>query len=221
MPSAPRSPRSRRLDPDARRGQLVTVGLDMMKTIPFDRITPDEIARRAGVSKGLVFHYFDGKGDLQAAVLRAAADELLAEISLGITVPDAGTPLPVGERLRAGLEAFVGYIEQRPENYLAISQRAGSDPRLLAVFEDTRSAIVRLIGTNFGMPELTPGLQIVVRGWIAMVEDSVLHWLEDGEPVPRDALLGFLERAALSMLPDALMSFPPAAELRPAADRAG
>ncbi|MGH9037230.1 MAG: hypothetical protein ACRD0O_15835, partial [Acidimicrobiia bacterium] len=51
-----------------------------------------------------------------------------------------------------------------------------------------------------------PGLRIVIRGWIAMVEESVLHWLE-GSPVPREQLLGFLQRAAGAMLPDALVTF--------------
>jgi hypothetical protein len=39
-----------------------------------------------------------------------------------------------------------------------------------------------------------------------MVEESVLHWLE-GTPVPRDQLLGFLQRAAATILPDALITF--------------
>lgn len=198
----PGSSPSRRLDPDARREQLVAVGLELMRSIPFDRITPDEVARRAGVSKGLVFHYFAGKGDLQAAVLRAAAEDLLAQL-------DVDPALAPGERLRAGLDAFVSYIEQHPDNYRAISRRAGSDARLLAVFEDTRAAIVGLIGATFGMPDLTPGLRILVRGWIAMVEESVLCWLEGGRTVEREALLGFLERSAMVMLPHALATFLP------------
>jgi hypothetical protein len=57
------------------------------------------------------------------------------------------------------------------------------------------------------------GLRIMIRGWIAMVEEAVLHWLED-KSVPREDLIGFLERAAITMLPDALATFsrPPSAE---------
>ena len=36
-----------------------------------------------------------------------------------------------------------------------------------------------------------------------MVEECVLHWLDE-KPVPREDLLEFLRRAALTMLPDAL-----------------
>ena len=185
----------RRLEADARRGQLVQVGLDLVKTVPVDQMAADDIARIAGVSKGLVFHYFPTKRDLHVAILRAAAAELLAEL-------DAGSELPPAERLAAGLEAFVRYIEQRPDSYVAMVRGAGSDEQLRAVFEATRGEVVRIIAGAIGLTELPPGLRIAIRGWIAFVEECVLHWL-DGMPVPRTELIGFLQKAALVLLPDA------------------
>src|SRR5947209_2834346 len=129
------APANRRLGPDARRAQLVGVGLALMKEMPFDEVTAEIVARAGGVSKGLVFHYFPTTRDLQVAILRAAAAELLADL-------DVGAGLPPDERLRVGLDAFVRYIEQQPASYQAVVRRAGSDERLLAVFEDTRSAVV-------------------------------------------------------------------------------
>jgi AcrR family transcriptional regulator len=186
----------RRLGPDARRAQLVAVGLALVKTMRFDEVTAEVVARAGGVSKGLVFHYFPTTSDLQVAILRAASAELL-------TVIDVDPDLPPDERLRAGLEAFVLYIEQQPASYQAVARRAGSDQRLLAVFEDTRAAVVDMIAGALGLSELPAGLRLVLRGWIAMVEECVLHWL-DGKPVPREELLEFLRGAALTMLPDAL-----------------
>jgi AcrR family transcriptional regulator len=191
---------NRRLDPDVRRRQLLDAGFEMIQTRPFSQVTADEVARAVGVSKGLVFHYFPTNRDLQVAVVRVAAGELLSRLDLD---PD----LPPEERLGVGLEAFVGFIETQPANYLAVARSVGSDPALLEVFEETRSAVVDLILSAIGLAENPPpGLRIVVRGWIAMVEESVLHWLE-GSPVPRDQLLGFLQRAAAVMLPDALVTF--------------
>jgi AcrR family transcriptional regulator len=187
---------NRRLGPDARRAQLVGVGLALMKEMPFDEVTADTVARAGGVSKGLVFHYFPATRDLQVAILRAAAAELLVEL-------DVGTGLPPDERLRVGLDAFVRYIEQQPASYQAVVRRAGSDERLLAVFEDTRAAVVDIVAGALGLADLPAGLRMAIRGWIAMVEECVLHWL-DGRPVPREELVEFLRRAALTMLPDAL-----------------
>ena len=187
---------NRRLGPEARRAQLVGVGLALIKEMPFDEVTAEVVARAGGVSKGLVFHYFPSTRDLQVAILRAAADELLADL-------DVGAGLPPDERLRAGLEAFVRYIEQQPASYQAVVRRAGSDERLLAVFEDTRSAVVGIVAATLSLTELPAPLRLVIRGWIAMVEECVLHWLDD-KPVPREELVEFLRRAALTMLPDAL-----------------
>jgi AcrR family transcriptional regulator len=187
---------SRRLGPDARRAQLVGVGLALMKEIPFDEVTAETVARAGGVSKALVFHYFPTTRDLQVAILRAAAGELLAQL-------DVGAGLPPDERLGVGIDAFVAYIEQQPASYQAVVRRAGSDERLLAVFEDTRAAVVGIVAAALGLSELPAGLRLAIRGWIAMVEECVLHWLE-GRPVPRDELVEFLRQAALTVLPYAL-----------------
>lgn len=194
-PAAPVAP-GRRLGPDARRAQLVGVGLSLVKTMGFDEVTAEIVARASGVSKGLVFHYFPSTYDLHVAILRAASAELLVEL-------DVGAGLPPDEALRVGLDAFVSYIEQQPTTYQAVVRRAGSDERLLAVFEDTRLAVVDIMAAALGFSELPPGVRLVFRGWIAMVEECVLHWLDD-KPVPRDELLEFLRQAALTMLPDAL-----------------
>ena len=196
--ATPTTPASsgRRLGPDARRAQLVGVGLALVKTMHFDEVTAEVVARAGGVSKGLVFHYFPSTYDLQVAILRAAAAELL----IGI---DVAAGLPPDEALKVGLDAFVGYIEQQPTTYQAVARRAGSDERLLAVFEETRAAVVDIMAAALGFSAVPPALRLVFRGWIAMVEECVLHWLEE-KPVPRDELLEFLGEAALRMLPDAL-----------------
>jgi AcrR family transcriptional regulator len=167
-----------------------------MKEMPFDEVTAETVARAGGVSKGLVFHYFPTTRALQVAMLRAAAAELLADL-------DVGAGLSPDERLRVGLDAFVRYIEQQPASYQAVVRRAGSDEHLLAVFEDTRRAVVDIVAASLGLTELPPGLRLAIRGWIAMVEECVLHWLDD-RPVAREELVEFLRRAALTMLPDAV-----------------
>jgi len=187
VPAAPS-----RLSPASRTDQLVAAGLVLVKRMPFDQVSAVDVAREAGVSKALVFHYFPTTGDLHAAILRAAADELLEAI-------DVDPTLAPGERLMLGLDTFVTYLEQQPASYAVMSRSAGGDPRLLAVFEETRASTVALIQSALGTDELSPGLRIALRGWIAMVEESVLHWL-DGRPVPREDLVSFLYETAVAML---------------------
>lgn len=186
--------RPRRLDAAARREQLVQVGLALLSEGSFDQMTADEVAQRAGVSKGLVFHYFPTTRELQVAVLRIKAAELVSSL-------DADPGAAPTDRLRAGIDAFVAFIELQPGTYRAIARGAGTDEQLLGVFEDTRGAVVDLIRGAVGLAELPVGLRIAVRGWIALVEEAVLHWLDD-RPVPRQELVAFLHRAALVLLAD-------------------
>ena len=119
MANAPRT----RLDPEARRSQLVELGLRMLSTRPLDKVAIDDIAAEAGISRGLLFHYFPTKRDFHVAVAQAAAQELLDR-----TDPDPDLPL-IG-RLRAGVEAFVDHVTDNRDAYVAfIRGSSGGDPQ--------------------------------------------------------------------------------------------
>src|SRR5436305_13021702 len=90
--------RAARLDPEARRAQLIELGLRMLSSDSVDRVPVDEIAEAAGISRGLLFHYFPTKRDFYAAVAQEAARRLLV-----VTEPDPA--LHHTERLHATLAA--------------------------------------------------------------------------------------------------------------------
>ncbi len=192
MPPASQPQTGRRLDPEARRAQLLDAATRIVTDEGLDALSAEAVAQAAAVSKALVFHYFPSNSDLLVAVVRAAARELSASLDVDPT----GTP---DQRLRAGLEAYIFFIQEHPATYLALARGAGTDPALLAVFEETRARVVALIGSALGASELAPGLRIAVRGWIALVEEAVLHWLDEGEPVSRADLVTFLHDAALHL----------------------
>lgn len=185
-----------RLEAGTRRDQLVTVGAELARRIPFDQIGADAVAQAAGVSRALVFHYFPTTRDLQVAILRSAAVDLVARIDLDPTASPA-------DRLLLGIDGFVATIEEYPASYLALARSGGSDPVLLGVFEEIRAAVISLITDAVGIGELPPGIRLAVRGWIALVEECVLHWLED-RSVPRDQLIAYLQCAAIALLPPAI-----------------
>ncbi|HEX9235856.1 MAG TPA: TetR/AcrR family transcriptional regulator, partial [Actinomycetota bacterium] len=170
----------RRLEPDARRAQLVEAGLALLKAGPFEEVGPAEVAKAVGVSKALVFHYFASNRHLQVAIAQAAAQELVAELA---TDPR----LPNDERLAIGLERFIDYIERQPDTYVAVARGAGANQQLLEVYEECRREIVQLIAEAVGQPDPSPMLRIGLRGWIAGVEEAALQWL-DGKPIPRSDL---------------------------------
>lgn len=182
-----------RLDRDARRTQLVQLGLRMLSDRPLDQVGVDEIAAAAGISRGLLFHYFPTKRDYLVAVVRAAADELVA-----VTDPDPS--LPLLERLRAGLEGYVAFIEANRAAYVSFVRGSlGADAQLAEVFDETRDRIVQRVLEQMEAPNASPALRIAVRGWVGMVEECSLEWLRT-RPIARTDLVTLLEVALVDIL---------------------
>ena len=66
-----------RLSPEARRAQLIDLGVEVLATRTLAELSVEEIADRAGISRGLLFHYFDSKHDFRVAVVREVARHML------------------------------------------------------------------------------------------------------------------------------------------------
>ena len=72
-PPAPRA----RMTPDERRRQLLGIGLRKFVDRPVQELSLDEVAAEAGVSRGLLFHYFPTKTAYHQAVVAAAGRRFL------------------------------------------------------------------------------------------------------------------------------------------------
>jgi AcrR family transcriptional regulator len=191
-----------RLDPDARRAQLVDLGLRMLSTRPLDKVAIDDIAAEAGISRGLLFHYFPTKRDYHVAVARAAAAELLERT-------DIGTDLPPIARLRANVEAFVDHLTGNKDAYIAfIRGSSGGDPQLLEVYEDTRRAFTDRVLDGLGLTRPYPErLQLAVRGWVAFTEEVTVDWLSRGG-LDRDEVVDLIDDTLVAIVNLAGGTFP-------------
>lgn len=163
-----------RLSPEARRAQLIELGVDMLATRRLDDLSVDLIAQTAGISRGLLFHYFASKQDFHTEVARAAAAEMLRR-----TEPDPTlAPLPA---LRASITAFVDYVEENPDNYRSLVRGVASgDAGMRSIFDRTRDALAdRIVAVlaGFGV-QLTPAADLAVHGWVAYAEECVVRWLD-------------------------------------------
>ena len=66
-----------RLEPDARRAHLLAVGATVFGSKAYDEVQIDQIAKEAGVSRGLLYHYFPSKRAFFAAIIQGGYDEIL------------------------------------------------------------------------------------------------------------------------------------------------
>jgi AcrR family transcriptional regulator len=181
--------RRARLSTDARREQLVALGVEMFSERPFDEVSIDDIAAAAGISKGLLYHYFPSKRDFYVAVVRHSADEMQE-------VTETDPSLPPLERLAAGLDRYLEYVDTHARGYATVLRAGiGSDPEVASVVEGVRAAMAGRILEDLpiGRP-LPPAVRIAVRGWVGFAEAASLEWLERRD-LDRDELRDLLIRA--------------------------
>jgi AcrR family transcriptional regulator len=187
-------PARTRLQVDIRRQQLLELGLELFARQTYDGLSIDEIAKRAGVSKGLLYHYFPSKRAFYIAAVKAAADQLLEETDID---RHGSGPEPDPEGVREVLRALLSYVSRRRAEYVFLVSGVGSDPEVGEILEDTRGALIQRMFmrlARFGVVD-DPPTRLRLRGWIGFLEGSTLDWLRTQELEP-DAFLELLVQMA-------------------------
>jgi AcrR family transcriptional regulator len=173
----------RRLSADERRRQLVGIGLAKIVETPIQDLSMDDIATEAGISRGLLFHYFPTKTDFYLACIAAAGRRMLRT-----TAPDEGATGE--EQVETVTRLMIEQIERRREFYLALVHGHGvADPRVSEVMDSVRDGSTERVMTALDVPEAR---RDVVRAWWAYTEDRALTWsaVPTGErPVPLSRLV--------------------------------
>jgi AcrR family transcriptional regulator len=179
-----------RLSPQARRAQLIDLGVEMLATRRLDELSVELIAKAAGISRGLLFHYFPSKQDFHLEVARAAAAEMLRRT-------EADTELSPVEALRSALTSFMDYVQENPDNYKSLVRGAASgDATMRAIFDNTRTTMAqRVIDVIADMGlDADARTRLAIHGWIAFVEECVVRWIDAGG-IGRDELLEMLTKS--------------------------
>jgi AcrR family transcriptional regulator len=162
-----------RLTADDRRRQLIAIGLRLLVSRPIHELSIDEVAAEAGISRGLLFHYFPTKRDYYVAVVRCAGKRLLNQTE----VPD--TELPE-QRLRAVIDGFVRFIQRRRANYVALVRAAsGGDEMVLEIFTEVRTTLADRVLDALEDPDPSALARLAVRGWLSMAEEMAIEASDD------------------------------------------
>lgn len=165
----PTAPAHTRLDVDERRRLLLDLGAELFARHGYEELSMARIAREAGISKALLYHYFPSKRAYFSASLEQAAEEL-AEA----TAPDPDRP-PV-EQLSAGLDAYLAWVERHMGAYDKLIRRPGEVRELVErVRDETAARILEAISPD---REPAPALRAAVRGWLWFTDGAVLDWIE-------------------------------------------
>jgi AcrR family transcriptional regulator len=108
--------RSRRLPASERRAQLIEVGRSVFAKHGYEGTSVEEIAKRAKVSKPIVYEHFGGKEGLYAVIVDREMDYVERRINEAIS---SGSPR---ERVERASLAFLRYVRDHPDGFAVLSQ---------------------------------------------------------------------------------------------------
>jgi AcrR family transcriptional regulator len=175
---AVRGPRWTRLERDERRAQILACARRLFSERHYEAVPMAEIAREAGVARGLLHHYFGTKRALFLEVVRS-----MFELPPGLFTAEPAAVRPSREQLAAAVERWLETLHRNHGTWLASVgvQGFGRDPDLEAILDDAREEtadrVIVLVGA--GDPaEASPELRALVRSYAGLAEAASLEWLE-------------------------------------------
>lgn len=154
-----------------RRAELIATGRKLFADTSYDALSMDDIAKQAGVAKGLIYYYFKSKRGYYLAIVEDSVAELVARA--------AGEPdLPKAERVRRTIDGYLHYAEHHRAAYRTIvTGGVGSDAEVLAIRDAVREELVATIAEGaYGSRTVPPLARLALVGWLSGVEGTTLEW---------------------------------------------
>lgn len=203
-------PRWRRLEPDERRQQILSCASRLFGERPYEDVSTTDIAREAGVARGLINHYFGTKKDLYLEVVR-----------LMVTIPDdALIGLPAGDlttRADASVGWFLDVVSKHAKPWLAVIGATGStrDAEVAQILaeadDDTADTILFAMGVIDGVRPRTGSapedLRALMRVYVGFCRTAAVEWLVRSS-LTRQQVHLLLSRTLVTLLQDTYPQLP-------------
>ncbi|GAA1610670.1 TetR/AcrR family transcriptional regulator [Actinoplanes couchii] len=185
--------RRRRLEPDARREQILSVAIRLFGAKPYAEVSTTDVARDAGVARGLVNHYFGTKKDLYLEVVRVM-----------LTVPDVAlSQLPQGElseRASSIVNWFLDVVSRHSTSWLAATGAGGmADAEVHEVIAEAVDHAASGVLQALGSDDPTPALRAMTRAYVGLAIWTAQEWLQRGV-LTRDQVHSLLTVSLLAMV---------------------
>ena len=169
---------------DLRRRQLIAATITSIHQEGFANATISRISRNAGLSGGIVAHYFDDKAGLLAATMRSLAQDLLKE-TLG-HLKAAETPR---QRIEAVIAANFSHGQSDPETvsaWLAFWAEARTVPALWRIQKINERRLLSNLGDAFAQLLPRERAKKAAAGMAAMIEGLWLRCSLSSGPLTMD-----------------------------------
>lgn len=207
MPAA--EPR-RRLPPDERRELILESATRLFTRLPYSQVSTTEIARGAGITRGLLNHYFNDKRGLYREVVRRAV--LLPTFEVTPDLLPEMLAMSTGERIDAAVAWFLDAAELHADTYFSVADAEGSADDIAPIIREAEDEAARRVMVLVGIDEPDETAMAMVRAYGGMVEAAITEWLrrktltrEQAHAMLRDVLL-FITSNVLTASSDAIRS---------------
>jgi AcrR family transcriptional regulator len=167
------TPKFSRLEPGQRREQILDAANALFAERPYDEVSVEDVASSAGVTRGLVHHYFGGRKEVYIALLER----------LG-AVREQQLPAPAGRSARAriadSVSRWLDWTEANRTIWLGTLGRGEdiADPDVRRVVTELVSRAVALVAAQHAdIAQDSPRLRYALECWTGLNRAATRRWL--------------------------------------------
>jgi AcrR family transcriptional regulator len=179
-----------------RRAAILDAALDAFSEGGYHETSLDAVAERAEISKALIYEHFASKRELHKALLETYVGELLGRVLDAVQAAEPG-----GERLLAGADAFLRFVEERREAWRMLVHNP-RDPDVTQSVGRVQEEVAEAIAVQ--MAEDAPpdrrgqdprdaqlAVEMLSQQLVGALR-SLANWWDDHREIPRGQVLGVL-----------------------------
>jgi AcrR family transcriptional regulator len=175
-------PRRAKIRPDEPgRDKVLDAGLELFGERGYHETSIAEIGERAGIAKSVLYHYFDSKAALYEAIIETQTNELLERVADAVP-SDPGAP-----RLRAGIDAYLRFLAERPSAWRLLVRDPPADAALIDVHRrvarQRSAALAALLAPPAKRAKADPHVELVgiaIRAFAA--------WWYENRAIPQEQI---------------------------------
>lgn len=183
------APRFRRYEAADRKQQLIEAAIGCLAEGGIAAFTIDQVCRRAGISRGLISHHFNGKDALLAAAYDVMTDYLDDLSAAGIAQPTDDPAAALRDTIEAN---FATDLNNQPtvKAWLAVWGEVAGNAQLKAVHRKRYDAYRANLTGAIAAVAKARGHKVdagqLAMMFIALIDGLWLEWCLDPDALPQD-----------------------------------
>jgi len=184
-----------RMSAEERREQLLDVTKEIVGEEGFHAVSIEAVARRAGISRPIVYGHFGDLRGLLTAMLEREGERALAQLAEVLPSEASGDPR---EALLDALRGYLEAVRRDPVTWrLVLMPPEGAPAVLRDRIEEGRDAVVAalasFVGGGLTRGRASPDPQLTARTLSALADEAARLMLTDPEEYPLERLMTHAE----------------------------